>query len=139
MTTKDLFLNILNFKKPDRTPLWNVEGIAEQAVRKWCRDEGFPLEMSGSEAFAYDGGLFTLNLGDQPPIPAFVPKSLSCDENYHVYSDHFGFITKTQIKWSVPPTHNMYIGAPLSTMKDWQDMKKKVRPNGHPEISGLLG
>lgn len=129
MNSRELFTNIMSFKKPDRTPLWDVEGVAEQAVRKWCRDEGFPLQMSGSEAFDYDGRLFTLNLGDQPPIPAFVPKTLSLDEDYHVYTDYFGFVTKTQRKWSITPTHNMYIGAPLSTMEDWQAMKKRYNPS----------
>jgi hypothetical protein len=39
MTPRELFRRITHFEAPDRTPLWQVEGIADRAILRW-RAEG---------------------------------------------------------------------------------------------------
>ena len=125
ITNRELFNSILNFRKPARTPMWRLEPVAEQSVRKWCRDEGFPLEMSGADSVDFDGELFTLNLGSQPPLPTFPPVTLSSGKEYTVKQNIFGMVVKSPRKWTVWPTRDVFIRAPLTTMADWQRMKKR--------------
>jgi len=129
MNTRELFNAIMSFQRPDRIPLWLVESIAGQAERKWCMEEGFPLEMSGTDAIDFDSRLLTFNLGDQPPLPAFTQKVVSKDNEYVVTQDKFGFIVKRPRRWSVSPNHYIYIGAPLKTIEDWRRMKNRFNPS----------
>ena len=40
MTCRERFRRVMSFQSVDRAPLWDAEGITEQAVRRWC-SEGF--------------------------------------------------------------------------------------------------
>lgn len=128
MTARELFRNIMTFKTPDRIPFWDVEGILQQTERKWCRYENLPFEASAASLMGYDGHLFTFNFGDQVPLPAFVPKTLAVDDDYITKSDQFGFTIKLPKRCNMSPIHYVYVGAPLKTMEDWQNMKKRYNP-----------
>ncbi len=39
MTNRERFQRIIHFQTPDRTPLWQVEGITDRAILRW-REEG---------------------------------------------------------------------------------------------------
>lgn len=128
MDTRELFLAIMNFQEPDRTPVWLVETITGQAERKWCRDEGFPIDKSGTDVLKFDARLLKFNIGDQPPYPTFPKKTLSNGDRYLVTQDIFGFIKQAPIDSSISPTHYIYTGAPLNTIEDWRAMRKRYDP-----------
>jgi uroporphyrinogen decarboxylase len=128
MNARELFRAIMHFRAPDRTPLWNVEGVLEGAVRKWCVEEGFPLGWQGSEPFDFDGNLFTFNLGDQPPLPAFVPETLAADDTTVTTRDVFGFTVQRHKSTAVAPLHYVYLDGPVKTRRDWDAMARRYEP-----------
>ncbi len=129
MSPRQLFNNILHYKAPDRVPLWQVEDVMELAVRKWCREGDYPMHVSGAEAFPFDGEKITVNFGDQPPIPAFVKKTLSLDDEYRVVQDEFGFKVRQKRGESVSPRHYIYLEGSIDSRKDWEAMKARFNPS----------
>ena len=129
MNTRELFHAIMNFQEPDRTPVWLVEIITGQAERKWCRDEGFPLDKNGTDVLKFDSSLLTLDIAEQPPIPTFPNKTVSKDDRYLVTQDVFGFIKQEPRDSSIAPTHYIYTGAPLDSIDDWRAMKERYDPS----------
>ncbi len=127
-SVRELFLNIMQFKKPDRAPIWDVEGIMEQTERLWYKKGDIPREVKASSIMGYDSQLFTFNFGDQFPLPAFTPKVLSVEGDYITTVDPFGFVVKRHRLNTLTPTDYVYIGAPLSTREDWEKMKKRYDP-----------
>ena len=128
MTTRELFNRIMHFEQPDRTPLWLAEFVTEQAERKWVRDEGQPLDRLGEEEIGFDGELVTLRIDDQAPIPTFVPRTLSEEDDYTLTQDIYGNTVRTEKRSSLPPRHYMYVDSPLRTLADWQEMEKRFDP-----------
>ena len=96
MTLRDLFSRIMHFQPVDRTPLLAAEVVTGQAERKWCRDEGVPIDRLAADSIPFDGELVTLDFANQPPLPAFHPHTTSEDDRYVISRDIFGSIVKTQ-------------------------------------------
>ena len=54
MTTRELFRRIMRFEKPDRTPLWQVEGIADRATLRWQAEGSLKPDQSPYEVIPFD-------------------------------------------------------------------------------------
>lgn len=76
MTTREIFRRIMRFEKPDRTPLWQVESIADRAIMRWRQEGSLKPDQSPYELIPYDGNIVTVPLNDQPPIPGFKEETL---------------------------------------------------------------
>ena len=126
MTHRQRFQNIMHFRKPDRVPLWDLEGITEGAVRQWCID-GFPPGRQVQEFLSFDpyvGVPLSTN-----PIPSFVPCVLEEDEESVTTRDAFGFTVKTRKDHAVAPTVYYYVAGSVQTRDDWEQMKQRYDPH----------
>ena len=128
MTLRERFNNIMQFKPVDRLPVFNVEGSTEQAVRMWVKNEDYPIEYDRDAFFKWDYNFFTFNCGDLPPNPPYKVEIVEKDDVTYTRRDQFGFLSKDFIGKTIGPTHNIYVGAPLSTKQEWLDMKKRYDP-----------
>ncbi|MDP6116845.1 MAG: uroporphyrinogen decarboxylase family protein [Planctomycetota bacterium] len=125
MTPRDRFQKIMRFQKPDRAPLWDLEGITEGAVRQWCID-GFPPGRTVHEFIGFDAyERVALSTG---PIPSFVPRTIDEDDETVTTIDQYGFKIKTLKERAVPPTTYYYIEGSVKTRQDWQEMKRRYDP-----------
>jgi len=57
MTSRERFQAIMHFRRPDRVPLWDLEGFTEEGIRRWC-SEGFPPGRDIREYVGFDGNEF---------------------------------------------------------------------------------
>ena len=106
MTHRERFRRIMSFQKPDRIPLWDLEGITEGAVRQWCID-GFPPGRKVQEFLRFDPHEnVPLSTG---PIPSFVPRVIEEDEETVTTIDQYGFRVKTVKERAVAPTVYYYV------------------------------
>ncbi|MCS7254573.1 MAG: uroporphyrinogen decarboxylase family protein [Armatimonadota bacterium] len=129
MTPRELFIDIMHFRPQDRIPLWQVEPIFEQTIHKWCKEEGFPLGLKGHELFGFDSCLITLDLSNQLPLPAFIPKTSSSDERTVTMCNEFGFIVWCNKATAVTPRQYVYIDGPVKTRRDWEEMPRRYNPH----------
>ena len=128
MTPRERFNNIMQFKPVDKLPVFEVEALTEQAIRKWIQTENFPIDRDGNAFFRYSQNVFTIPAGDQPPIPCFLPETVSRDGDTFIKRDKFGFLIKDFVGKNISPLHYVYVGAPLKTRADWEEMKKRFDP-----------
>ena len=124
MTQREVFNDVVNFRRPARTPLWNLEGIAEQTLRLWIRQGHVPLGAERESFFRFDGGLAGLRF-DCPPIPAFVPETIEEDAEHRTYIDRYGNTVRLAKASAVTPVHYAYLDGPVHGMADWREMKKR--------------
>jgi len=125
MTGRERFDAIMSFQKPDRVPLWDLEGITEGAVRQWCID-GFPRGRNVNEFIKFDPyERVPLSTG---PIPSFVPRVVEEDEETVTTIDSLGFRVKTVKEHAVAPTIYYYVEGSVKNRDDWQEMKKRYDP-----------
>jgi len=115
----------MHFQKPDRIPLWDLEGITEGAVRRWCI-EGFPPGWDVREFIRFDPHVRVPLSAD--PIPSFVPRVVAEDEETVTTIDQYGFKVKTVKEHAVTPTVYYYVEGSVETRDDWQEMKKRYDP-----------
>jgi uroporphyrinogen decarboxylase len=125
MGARQLFLDVMNYQLVDHLPVWDLEGVSEQSVRKWIAHEGFPIGSTFGNMVQFDGTRATISLLDQPPIPSFIPGTIASDGHYVITRDVFGNIVKHEKSGMVTPEHYMYLGGALRSKDDWQDMKKR--------------
>ena len=133
LTGKALFHAIMNFEKPDRVPLWDLEGFTEGAIRTWCT-QGMPIGANVYDLFKFDGKL--LLPIDANPIPSFVERTLSEDDEWRTYIDRYGFTVKVSKKQSVSPRAYYYLRGSIETRADWQKMKTRYQardPRRYPK------
>jgi uroporphyrinogen decarboxylase len=116
----------MHFQKPDRIPLWDLEGITEGAVRQWCID-GFPPGRDVHEFIRFDPHVRVPLSTD--PIPSFVPRVLAEDEETVTTIDPYGFKVKTVKAHAVAPRIYYYIEGSMKTRDEWQQMKKRYDPH----------
>jgi uroporphyrinogen decarboxylase len=125
MTSRERFRAITSFQKPDRVPLWDLEGFTEQAIRRWCT-EGFPWGRDIREYVGFDANTFLpINTG---PIPAFVQRTLSSDPEWTTYTDEFGFTVRRLKAQAVSPIVYVYVKGSVETREDWEAMKRRYDP-----------
>lgn len=125
MTNRELFKNIMNYKKADKVPVYMLEKVTEQALRKWYKYEGIPLGVGAETLLDFDCDVYRLRMHNLPPIPAYVPKTISTDEKYKTYINEYGFTVKVDKYNTVSPMVNIYTTAPMKTKEDWEEMKKR--------------
>ena len=98
MTNRELFRRIMHFQMPDRTPLWQVEGIADRAILRWRTEGSLKPDQSPYELIQFDGQLVTLPLNDQAPIPGFKEETIEEKDSYVLYRDVHGSIVKVEVR-----------------------------------------
>jgi len=128
MNSRERFLAIMRFKRPDRAPVWDLEGFTPGTLYRWY-EQGFPVGASPYDYFGFDR-VFTLPI-DFGPIPSFVHKVLKEDEKYTVFINRFGFVERqskvyTSEKSGYQAYH--YIDVPTKTKEDWESYKKRYNP-----------
>lgn len=125
MTSRERFRAIMNFQEPDRVPLWDLEGLTEEAVRRWCC-QGFPPGRDEREYIGFDGNIF-LPVGTGP-IPSFVQRTVSSDAEWTTYIDEFGFTVRRLKAQAVSPIVYVYTKGSVHSREDWEEMKKRYNP-----------
>ncbi len=128
MTTRELFRRIMRFETPDRTPFWQVEEVTGQAERKWYHDGNTTIDRLAASTIGFDCGLQTTPISDQPPIPAFYPKTLEVGDNFVIHQDHFGFKVKSECGSVMSPVNYVYLDGPLSSIDSWHKMQTRFDP-----------
>jgi hypothetical protein len=128
MNSRERFLHIMHFKKPDRAPIWDLEGFPSGTLYRWY-SQGFPVGVSPQNYFGFDGKL-TLPI-DFGPIPSFVPKILEENDKYKVFINQFGFVEKQSKIYTTESSGYQayhYIDVPTKTREDWESYKKRYNP-----------
>jgi uroporphyrinogen decarboxylase len=116
----------MRFEPVDRIPLWDAEGITEQAVRRWCVEGLLPgYEIADFVRFdpVEKAGL------DTTPLPNFVERTLEDDETWKTTIDIYGFTVRTRREQSVAPTSYYYTRGSVFSRDDWQKMKERYDPH----------
>ena len=114
MTLRETFNRIMHFEPVDRAPLLDLEGVA--------------VDRLAADSIPFDGALTTLRLWDQPPLPAFVPRTISDDGESVFTQDVFGSTVKTEKGSVLTPMHYTYVDGPLRTLDDWRSMAPRFDP-----------
>jgi len=127
MNARERFQRVMRFERPDRVPLWDVEGIAEGAVRRWIVDGDVPIGVSRGDIIPFDP--CTLIKLDTDPIPAFVTRTVEEDDEWRTTVDRYGFTVRTSKTQSVGPTHYYYLDGPVHGRADWDAMKERFDPS----------
>ena len=126
MNTRERFGRIMRFQKPDRLPCWQVEGVAEAAVRRWVCDGDVPLGIRTADAVGFDGQ--TLIRLDTDPVPAFVERTIETDDDWRTGIDAYGFTVRTSRTQNVGPTHYHYLAGSVHGRDDWRAMVRRFDP-----------
>ena len=132
MATRELFRRIMRFEKPDRTPLWQVEGVADRATLRWQAEGSLKPDQWPDGVIPFDGSIVTLPLNDQPPIPGFKEETLEETDVYVLYRDVHGSLVKVAPGPRLSPVNYIYVEGPLRTLSDWKAMEKRFDPM-HPD------
>jgi uroporphyrinogen decarboxylase len=127
MTAREVFDDIVHFRRPPRTPLLDLEGVAEQTFRLWVRQGHVPPGAAREGWFDYDGGLASLRF-DGVPIPAFRGETLEDDGRFVTFIDKYGNTVRREKARSVTPTNYVYLDGPVHSRADWQAMKERFDP-----------
>ena len=79
MNSRERFQAIMHVQRPDRVPLWDLEGFTEETIRRWCA-QGFPYGRDIYEYVGFDGQI-TIPINPNP-IPAFVQRTIASDDEW---------------------------------------------------------
>lgn len=126
MNARERFRRIMHFQRPDRVPLWQVEGIAEGAVRRWIVDGDVPMGMVREDVVRFDPAAIVRL--DTDPLPAFVERVLEEDDRWRTSVDQYGFTLRTLKEQSVGPTVYYYLAGPVAGRDGWQRMQERFDP-----------
>ena len=125
MTSRERFKAITRFQQPDRVPLWDLEGITAETIRRWCC-QGFPTGRNIDEYIGFDGNIFVPINTD--PIPAFVQRTVHSDQEWTTYMDEFGFTVRRLKAQAVSPSIYYYVKGSVDSRDDWEALKKRYAP-----------
>lgn len=129
MTTKERFINTLQFKAVDRIPFMEI-ALWGQTVKRWI-GEGAPADLNSSLMMgnAYFGleGYETARIDAIAPCPPFEARTIEENEEHIVFSDHLGR-TRKGLKvdgkyTSVCMDH--YIAFPVKDAESFRAMRKR--------------
>ena len=125
MNSRERFLRVMSFKKPDRVPLWDLEGFTPGTLYRWY-NQGFPIGVSPYDYFRFDRELMLpLDFG---PIPGFVPRVLEENDDYKVFTNRFGFVERQSKIYTLERSGYLayhYLEHPTKTREDWESYKKR--------------
>lgn len=126
MNAKERFQAVMHFEDVDRIPLWIVEGITEQAIRKWSM-QGLPVGVNVEEYFGFDPRV------EVPlkttPIPSFIPRTVEADDEWTTFIDVHGFTVRQSRDQAVTPRVYYYVAGSMETPDDWVEMSKRYDPH----------
>jgi uroporphyrinogen decarboxylase len=125
MTTRDLWLEIMNYGEFDRVPVHHWTGW-DETIERW-EAEGMPKDVNQNEYFnakpLWAGVGVNLDL-----YPAFEEETLEETEEYRIFRDGSGVV---QQDWKHKSCIPHYIDFKLRTPRDWPEFKKRLQP--HPD------
>ena len=136
MTHRERYHAIMDFQKPDRVPLWDLEGITEGAVRQWCID-GFPPGRDVREFMGFDP--YERAPLNTDPIPSFVPRVVEEDEETVTTIDPYGFRVRTVKAHAVAPVVYYYVEGSVKDHADWERMKERYDPHDIRRLPAYWG
>ena len=130
MTNRERFLAVMEFRKTDRVPNWEV-GVWPQTKDRWEK-EGLDSRLlswdwfTGEDYFNLDNREFIpINLGMLPEFPEQVIES---NGKYEVIRNSRGIVTRALVEGSVGKSRmsmDQYISFPVETMQDFEALKKR--------------
>lgn len=139
MTTRQRFLNVMDYKAVDKIP--NVEvGFWGQTMQRWM-DEGLDKDAvewdwwTGDKHFGIDPREYIdIHYG---MMPAFSQEILERTDKYEIYRDTNGIIHKALIEGAAFGTRasmDQYLSFPVSTRQDFVNLKirYKMNPSRYP-------
>jgi len=126
MDARERFRRIMSFEAPDAVPLWDIEGLAEGAVRQWIVDGDVPIGVGRADIVRFDPR--TLVKLDTDPLPAFVTRGIEQDDQWRTWVDSYGFTVRTSKTQSVGPTHYYYLAGSVHSRGDWERMTRRFDP-----------
>lgn len=127
MNARERFQAVMHFEKSDFVPLYNIEGITEQAVRQWCKKESFPIGMRAEDYFNFDRDeVIAL---DEGPIPSFIPRTIEENGKWRTTIDRYGFKVRSSKDSIISPTTYYYLEGSVRNRDEWENMKKRYNPH----------
>jgi len=141
LNARECFLNALHFKKIDRIPLIEVEGIEPEAIIRWY-GEGLTASMDLKNyldlSVCYQSEIFPPSLReyldldqmeiipiDFYPIPRFVPRTLEENATYRTATDFLGMTVRSSK--TRPSLVFTFLDHPVKRKEDWEEMKKRLQ------------
>jgi uroporphyrinogen decarboxylase len=123
----------MEYRPVDRVPNWEA-GTWPQTVARW-KSEGMPYADDflwwfwGDERFGFDPREFTPLEGNF--VPRFEEKLLETTERHTLWRDLYGITRKALNEPAIGGARmsmDEYIDFPVKTRKDWEEIKKRLRP-----------
>jgi len=136
MTNRENFLAVMEYKKADRVPNWEV-GVWAQTVDRW-ESEGLDRRLlkwdwfTGEDYFELDNREFIpINLGMSPEFPEEI---IEKTDQYEIIRNGKGIVTKALIEGSVGRARmsmDQYLSFPVETLKDFEALKPRYIAGQH--------
>jgi uroporphyrinogen decarboxylase len=126
LNAKERFQAIMHYQPTDRLPLWDLEGVTEQAVRRWCL-QGMPIGVDVREYIGFDPNVLVPLA--TTPIPPFIGRALQSDAEWVTYVDEYGFTVRRSRSQAVPPTVYFYLSGSMRSLSEWEGMKQRYNPH----------
>ncbi len=141
MNARERFQRIMHFKKPDRVPLWDLEGVVRQTIAQWYR-EGLPTDV-GTYVSLHDYLGFDRD-EHMPistlPIPIFLERVVEEDDERITVINKYGF---KEIRLKKQRTAGLrsysHLEGPVKTRSDWEVYKKRYNPHDIRRYSKFWG
>jgi uroporphyrinogen-III decarboxylase len=148
MNDRERFRATMHFQKPDRAPFCEWFGYDYETTVNWLK-QGMSLSSVGFQGDGFAGGrwgprpelrasFFGLDMiGDRTgevfiidagPIPRYVGKTLSSDEEHQVFMSPDGTTRKVALSDEIY-TFPEVLDWPVKTIEDWQTLKDRFDPS----------
>ena len=134
MTNRERFINVMEYKKVDRVPNYEV-GVWGQTIERWEK-EGLDINnvhwdwFTGSKYFNIDlREYIPINFG---MIPGFTEEVIEKNERYEVKRHKNGVVTKALLEETARGTRasmDQYLSFPVKDKHDFDALKKMYDPN----------
>jgi uroporphyrinogen decarboxylase len=130
VTNLENFLAVMEYRKPDKVPNWEV-GVWPQTVDRW-EQEGLDRRLltwdwfTGEDYFGLDNREYIpINLGMMPP---FAQEVIERTDRYEIIRHGSGIVTKALIEGTSRGgrmSMDQYLSFPVETAADFEDIKKR--------------
>ncbi len=134
MTTRERFLAVVNFERPDYVPYWYAPGIGiahRETVARWQREEGYPSDFDSLVEFWGAEGYYTIGL-HTGFVPPFEIERIDLGDGY-VLIRQYKAQTRERIDNEdryMMPQFQTYM---FEDRRDWElEMKPRLDPT-HPD------
>jgi uroporphyrinogen decarboxylase len=128
MTNRENFLAVMEYRRPDSVPNWEV-GVWTQTIDRWEK-EGLDRRLlgwdwfTGEDYFNFDNREYIpINLSMLPQFPEEV---IERNEKYEIIRNGNGILTKALLEGSVGRARmsmDQYLSFPVETLKDFEALK----------------